>query len=101
MLPGSALKRAATLALVLGTSLTPAALDSNPALVVWREGPGTSGRGPDQVHYVTCVPAADPVNGPLTEVLVDAADAYPMPDPATGLHRYSQGQPCPNGPART
>jgi len=98
MLPGTgrALKRAATLAVLLGTSLAPAAVDSHPALVIWHDGPSVSGRGPDQQHYVLCVPAADPVDGPLTEVRVAAADAHPVPDPATGLHRYSEGRPCPD-----
>lgn len=102
MLPGTGrpLKRAATLALVLATTLVPAAVDSHPALVVWHEGPSVSGRGPDQEHYVICVPAANPVDGPLTEILIDPADAHPVPDPVTGLHRYSEGQPCPTGNPR-
>ncbi|PRY35325.1 hypothetical protein [Umezawaea tangerina] len=96
-----ALRRAAALVLVIATAVVPTATHPDPALVIWHEGPGTSGRGPDQVHYVICVPAADPVDGPLTEVLIDPAEAYPVPDLVTGRHRFSQGQPCPDGPART
>ncbi len=106
MLPGTgrALKLAATIVALSATALVPTATFTPPApdtaWVIWREGPGTSGRGPDQQHYVICIPATDPVDGPLREVLVDPSDAYPVPDPVTGEHRYSEGRPCPNGQPR-
>lgn len=100
MLPGLGLtlKRAATGVLIATAALIPAAPYTATEWVIWDEGPSTSGRGPGQRHYVLCTTADDPVNGPLLEVRVAAADAYPVPDPVTGLHRYSEGQPCPVAP---
>ena len=98
MLPGTglALKRTATGAVIAAAALIPTAVHTDTAWVIWHDGPSTTGRGADQHHYVLCVPANDPVDGPLREVPVPAADAYPTPDPATGQHRYSEGQPCPD-----
>lgn len=97
MLPGTGLtlKRAATGALIAVAALIPTAPHTDTAWVIWHEGPGTSGRGPAQHHYVLCVPANDRVDGPLLEVPVAATDAHPVPDPGDGVHRYSEGQPCP------
>jgi hypothetical protein len=101
MVPGTglALKRTITGAVIATAALIPTAVHTaDTAWVIWRDGPATSGRGPGQHHYVLCVPADDRVNGPLREVRVAAADAYPVPNPVTGLHRYSEGQPCPDQP---
>lgn len=102
MLPGTglALKRGIAGTILAVAALIPTATTTSGAWLIWDEGPFTAGRGPDQHHYVLCIPAANPVDGPLVEVPVAAEDAYPVPDPVTGLHRYSEGQPCPAGSTR-